>query len=164
MCKTFHDGCRALIIHLLFRFPLQKGTEPEIAQFPISLRRRRRRRRRNQKDSLSFPAREGLKWGPPRLAWPPTSRDPWIHKGCSNVQMNKWNKVLNDTAPLWGAGWHDRLSLTKRHKENLCPSQVQRRFWVYAVMEVFSPSYEKEKVDNIKCRRSIPQPANLCCQ
>ena len=84
MCKTFHDaGCRALIIHLLFRFPLQKGTEPEIAQFPISLRRRRRR---NGKDSLSFPEREGLKWGPPSLAWPPTSRDPWIH---NNEQMKQ---------------------------------------------------------------------------
>ena len=90
--------------------------------------------------SLSFPASSsseqlGLKWGPPSLAWPPTSRrDPWIHNGF--VQMNKWNKVLNDTTPLWGAKWHDRLSkatLTKRHKGNLCPSQVQRRFWVHCV-------------------------------
>ena len=135
MCKTFHDGCRALIIHLLFRFPLQKGTEPEIAQFPISLRRRRRRR--NQKDSLSFPAAAageqlGLKWGPSSPAWPPK-----IHESIQGfVQMNKWNKVLNDTTPLWGAKWHDRLSkatLTKRHKGNLCPSQVQRRFWVRCV-------------------------------
>ena len=89
--------------------------------------------KKEEEDSLSFPAREGLKWGPPSLAWPPTSRrDPWIHNGF--VQMNKWNKVLNDTTPLWGAKWHDRLSkatLTKRHKGNLCPSQVQRLFWKF---------------------------------
>ena len=148
MCKTFHDGCRALIIHLLFRFPVQKGTEPEIAQFPISLwrrRRRRRRRRRNGKDSLSFPASKGLKWGPPSLAWPPTSRDPWIH---NNEQMKQSFEATRHHC----GGQSDMTDFLTR----LSDKTSERKFMSFtstkAVLRtLWWKFWKKEKLNYIKC-------------
>ena len=161
MCKTFHDGCRALIIHLLFRFPLQKGTEPEIAQFPISLRGEGGGEREiGGRVSRSVRVAAAIAFRPkvrPCLGLPglPPGPDPWIHRSIQiprnasqmnlqihlhgkAAQMNKWNKVLSETPHhCGGAKWHDRLSkapLTKRHKGNLCPWHKYKDFSDFPVL------------------------------
>ena len=111
---------------------------------------------------LSFPASKGLKWGPPSLAWPPTSRDPWIH---NNEQMKQSFEATRHHC----GGQSDMTDFLTRLSDKMSERKFMSFTSTKAVLRtLWWKFWKKEKLNYIKCPMyqciPSPQPPNSCCQ